>query len=768
MLIHQSALGPPPPTTYHIDSLVNDILKDEYKKQGLDEHIHEDQGLMYKHRVKTMRQWIELSIARKALFPAVLADILNMIAHKISNGHDFTPPSQTNQLAEPFHHINLEKPPTVILQQIVEHLFPSEEQLQEQLNRLSLKFSAPLFAQFVGREQFKKDVVQFAQSGLDVFRKNKTIEVEKQQGVVGCLVGASGIGKTRASKEIINILGECDILSEEVECFVVQWDFRNGGSLRPYENTNSSAIFGYRIFMMALGRRDHFHQRDMEALLSRNVFHIDTVMEVLSKYLNAAVKESRKTPMLIVIADEYQVPYEANPNSWKEPLYSLMGYMIEPNDPNIRLQRDNVCILPFVVGTLPEQLLQFNVTEYQVRTFDLPVLGLKSIETLVIDELTARGIPVEMIQRVTESRTWQLFWYEAGLVPRMLQYSVEVVHELLKRDMTSGCVTSDEDLAARFQWQLRNRLNTNLYYPFRMNDPIDHLLEFILSGTPLVLVPEMPATDMAVDYWNQSHRAIVKWGWFHDQRLRGTIYQTRSGRVYISRHHFRILVEQCKPSLLSYLPTLERCFDGADFERIDLESMVARLNLYIREGRRGLSLRWLFPGAIISDELEDIVINLPSRLMSLEKDPRQFVTKGNRVGRDIISNSDDEEMIHVKQCFTNTKLMDARWVSTGTVGRSTAVKVMIVIQYKFTGGSVRSDLKPETWASEVFRVLSQHFPGYKIIPVYITNSHVSEHHAPKQDKVPMVLVSRGCAVDYFSPNMYPFYLFANEIPDRNN
>ncbi len=68
----------------------------------------------------------------------------------------------------------------------------------------------------------------------------------RNNSVIGCLVGASGIGKTRASKEIINILGECDTLCEEVECFIVQWDF--------------------------------------------SLFHIDTVTEVLFKYLNSVVK----------------------------------------------------------------------------------------------------------------------------------------------------------------------------------------------------------------------------------------------------------------------------------------------------------------------------------------------------------------------------------------------------------------------------------------------------------------------------------------------
>ncbi len=78
---------------------------------------------------------------------------------------------------------------------------------------------------------------------------------------------------------------------------------------------------------------------------------------------------------------------------------------------------------------------------------------------------------------------------------------------------------------------------------------------------------------------------------------------------------------------------------GPILKRIDIESMIDRLNLNIREERRGFVLTML-PGARIIDELEDILINLPSRLMSLERDSRQFesILGINRIDSYVLNN----------------------------------------------------------------------------------------------------------------------------------
>ena len=64
-------------------------------------------------------------------------------------------------------------------------------------------------------------------------------------------------------------------------------------------------------------------------LYVRKVFLMDTVMEVSSRYMHKIGKtnETGKIPMMIVVADEYQRLRDALGKEWKEPLYSLLGYM---------------------------------------------------------------------------------------------------------------------------------------------------------------------------------------------------------------------------------------------------------------------------------------------------------------------------------------------------------------------------------------------------------------------------------------------------------
>ena len=60
-----------------LSSLVADVVREEYKKENLEEFIDDDLKLLEGNRIKTLKQRADLSEGRKNLFPAGLAELLD-------------------------------------------------------------------------------------------------------------------------------------------------------------------------------------------------------------------------------------------------------------------------------------------------------------------------------------------------------------------------------------------------------------------------------------------------------------------------------------------------------------------------------------------------------------------------------------------------------------------------------------------------------------------------------------------------------------------
>ena len=60
-----------------LESLVGDIVKEEYTKQDMEDFIEEDLKLLRNNRVIKLKQWASLTDEDKKLFPVTLRDILD-------------------------------------------------------------------------------------------------------------------------------------------------------------------------------------------------------------------------------------------------------------------------------------------------------------------------------------------------------------------------------------------------------------------------------------------------------------------------------------------------------------------------------------------------------------------------------------------------------------------------------------------------------------------------------------------------------------------
>lgn len=60
-----------------LNSLVSDVVTEEYTKKHKEEFVEEDLQLLKKSRIKTLEDWVGLSDEDKKLLPATLRDILD-------------------------------------------------------------------------------------------------------------------------------------------------------------------------------------------------------------------------------------------------------------------------------------------------------------------------------------------------------------------------------------------------------------------------------------------------------------------------------------------------------------------------------------------------------------------------------------------------------------------------------------------------------------------------------------------------------------------
>jgi hypothetical protein len=60
-----------------LESLVGDIVKEEYTKQDMEDFIEEDLKLLRNNRVIKLKQWASLSEENKKKYPDTLVDILD-------------------------------------------------------------------------------------------------------------------------------------------------------------------------------------------------------------------------------------------------------------------------------------------------------------------------------------------------------------------------------------------------------------------------------------------------------------------------------------------------------------------------------------------------------------------------------------------------------------------------------------------------------------------------------------------------------------------
>jgi hypothetical protein len=102
---------------------------------------------------------------------------------------------------------------------------------------------------------------------------------------------------------------------------------------------------------------------------------------------------------------------------------------------------------------------------------------------------------------------------------------------------------------------------------------------------------------------------------------------------------------------------------------------------------------------------------------------------------------------------------DARWFTKTKEGNP----VLVLVQYKYTRMNRKPETTPIKWYQSFANEMSQAYPGYQIIYVYITNASIENDAKEAIRKHPreIIVVDGSIASKYFAPIILPYFTFVD-------
>lgn len=215
-----------------------------------------------------------------------------------------------------------------------------------------------------------------------------------------------------------------------------------------------------------------------------------------------------------------------------------------------------------------------------------------------------------------------------------------------------------------------------------------------------------------------------------------------------------------------------------------MQAFCSRVNSFIRQNAKNsinanleetsVKVEDFFPGAFISSKLSAMRLHLPKECQ-IEEDEDQFINNQYVVNVKLLKKK-EEKLGIVHRTARGCTVIDAFWITTSSFGET----VMLCIQYSMTSSDRNTYKDPPQWANNLYEKLRYigAFEGYIFIFILITNATVPEVKRPPVPEAKnsftdytgqrnLIVVSKECAEDYFSPNLLPYYSFIDNIPETD-
>lgn len=614
-----------------------------------------------------------------------------------------------------------------------------EVDMEERLRQLQLP--RHFNTEFVQRDEVKKEIVSLYEANMKAFNNNQYRGIIKQDVFFGDAMGGAGQGKTRTCHEAQRILQSN---FTDISFYYFYWDSNNGLGLATEETAEGHCI-GLRVFLILAGaniaKLEEKCKVEVEKLYK--LFRIEQVLQYVSKKIYRNADPGDKCSTIILAIDEYQTFLDRK-GMWTKPLKDILSYMCSTDGPNKNILRDKLCIVPIIAGLLPADM-NFEATGYNPVRFSYRPFTYSTIETIMNQRLAP-----DLFEKALQTNEARRFWYEVGLVPRILI-------DYVIGDSICEADTFDKDNLVEL-WKRVLKVVNEKNGPIQNDDTQTKLLlDYVLSNTPAPL-KEAPE-------------------WLQQLKKRGVVYWGPKNQLYVSFHHFRELVSTFYPLLEQKLPLIAELFTWEYFETFGVQCFCSKINC-LSSRKETATLKELFPGAKIPEALIPLKLELPKECDVIE-DNVPFIDQNLRVNVKILDTDIEMERQTVHRTKARCTAIDAFWV-TKLKGDSEHKEVMCCFQYNNCEDPRSKSYKnPPQWANETYKMLKHidKLSKYRFIFILVTNGTIAQSlREPRRPlksisdvtgQQNLIVISQDCASEYFPPNLLPYYQFIDDLPEND-
>jgi hypothetical protein len=615
----------------------------------------------------------------------------------------------------------------VILKDLLDKLL--EKTLEDFIDITSLdKVQPKVFDQpFVEREEEMKIIENIASLNYSSFLEAKEKDTEKQKHIFTIINGGSGSGKTRICHEFAQHLKHCTHVDD---CFqntiMIYIDFSNNSQLLR-EEKDVNQILGLRLFLIALtesGSIDELTMKgfDLKNFLEKKAFLVENVLNLIASTYHKLLNSVAPIPVVIA-CEEFQYVIREFPNNYKEIYRVLGGYMTAYNNSYRKnFSQNNLVIFPVILGT---------ITKNEV-VFDLDYHSL----TLSLSPLTWNGIQkvlnyYKINQSFFDTNEKIRFWTLAGMIPRALHYSIEIIKEAQHDTFTATVIDS--------LFREIDRVLTTYYLEHDTGIKCSEFDFYLISGC----------------------KANMNSQWVREKTHKGIIFSHNSRLLLPYPYFTNLILEKYEPNLI---PPFNSFFTWRNF--VSLTFRVIFSNLYGRKNLnletlgfvdRIISIQDLFPGAHINPSIIETKLNLIYDL--------DFPNKNMPLLKGTMENPEYNNFEFFKFKTMVIQEPKSSMLVDGIISHPSPDKnTLFLIHFKEKEKLYEESVSLQGWISKMRKVEQlKELKDFKLIFVYITNANIQMKTKEIMEQIiPIVIIDQMSIEEFFSPNLYPYVKYVHD------
>lgn len=292
----------------------------------------------------------------------------------------------------------------------------------------------------------------------DFYSSYEKKDTNRASHVFPVLATGSGMGKTRFGWEVRRYVDDFLAKRSLPPCCYIYLNYNGGG--HPIGRWEME-LTPERAIALRIASEELFHlsPRDLYEKLSGvkelSFFTLDNVFSVIA---GSQRRKNRtdKTITILLHFDEYQLAHTKclayhRETFVKDMIYALGGYRMKVRDIESQDSTDKVLLLPLLTGTTLDGVSSLSLSDFGLAPLSLLPLPLSRALKLLEKELESSPL--------LENRQFHCFVQDLGVVPRYLEWLVDIIKSLDQRYWSKISANDVGEAIIAFSAPLLSRYN---------------------------------------------------------------------------------------------------------------------------------------------------------------------------------------------------------------------------------------------------------------------------------------------------------------------